>query len=150
MSASRCFRIAGLRPVLLAAALALTAGLTAGQGDRPAGGDDGWVPLFNGKDLSGWKMVNPPSGEFESVAAKAGDDRKVTAYVGFLKKGGAAETLWRVENGLLIGAGHASHLFTEGGYDDFHYRVEAKINDKGNSGQYFRTKFGPGFPAGYE
>ena len=29
-------------------------------------------------------------------------------------------------------------------------RVEAKINDKGNSGQYFRTKFGPGFPPGYE
>ena len=28
--------------------------------------------------------------------------------------------------------------------------MEAKINDKGNSGQYFRTKFGPGFPQGYE
>ena len=24
------------------------------------------------------------------------------------------------------------------------------INDKGNSGQYFRTQFGPGFPKGYE
>jgi hypothetical protein len=24
------------------------------------------------------------------------------------------------------------------------------INDKGNSGQYFRTKYGPGFPQGYE
>ena len=24
------------------------------------------------------------------------------------------------------------------------------INDKGNSGQYFRTAFGPGFPQGYE
>src|SRR5438132_698097 len=24
------------------------------------------------------------------------------------------------------------------------------FNDKGNSGQYFRTQFGPGFPNGYE
>ena len=27
---------------------------------------------------------------------------------------------------------------------------EAKINDKGNSGQYFRAQFAPGFPPGYE
>lgn len=33
---------------------------------------------------------------------------------------------------------------------NFRFRVEAKINDKGNSGQYFRTAFGPGFPNGYE
>jgi hypothetical protein len=60
-------------------------------------------------------------------------------------------TLWRVEDGTIIGGGPASHLFSEGGdYENFHYRVEAKINDKGNSGQYFRTKFGPGFPKGYE
>ena len=52
---------------------------------------------------------------------------------------------------LLVGAGPASHLFSEkDDYTDFHYRVEAKINDKGNSGQYFRTKFEGGFPSGYE
>jgi hypothetical protein len=28
--------------------------------------------------------------------------------------------------------------------------VEAKINDGGNSGQYFRARFGPSFPKGYE
>jgi hypothetical protein len=22
--------------------------------------DDGWVPLFNGKDLTGWKIPDPP------------------------------------------------------------------------------------------
>ena len=52
---------------------------------------------------------------------------------------------------MIVGSGPHSHLFSEkGDYTDFHYRVEAKINDKGNSGQYFRTKFGPGFPPGYE
>ena len=32
----------------------------------------------------------------------------------------------------------------------FHFRVEAMINDGGNSGQYFRAQFGPRFPSGYE
>jgi hypothetical protein len=82
---------------------------------------DGWVKLFNGKDLKGWKVY--PSGTGK----------------------------WKVEDGILIGSGPASHLFTErGDYKNFHFRVEAKINDKGNSGQYFHTKFGPGFPLGWE
>lgn len=51
----------------------------------------------------------------------------------------------------MIGSGPASHLFSErGDYTDFHFRIEAKISHKGNSGQYFRTEFGPGFPKGYE
>ncbi len=51
----------------------------------------------------------------------------------------------------MIGSGPASHLFTiRDNYKNFRYRVEAKINDHGNSGQYFRTQFGPGFPRGYE
>ena len=117
----------------------------------PAGKSDdaGWTPLFNGTDLTGWKMVNPPSRNFNSVQARTNADGKVVAYVGTLKDG-KEETLWRVENGHLIGAGTASHLFSEKEYDDFHYRVEAKINDKGNSGQYFRTQLGPDFPKGYE
>ena len=124
-----------------------------GAEDRKA--EDGWVQLFNGKDLSGWKIPNPPSGNFKSVKEVKNDAGKVTAFVGVEKdkKDGTAGkeiTLWRVENGTIIGGGPASHIFTEIEADNFHYRVEAKINDKGNSGQYFRTKFGPGFPQGYE
>ena len=80
-----------------------------------------WVQLFNGKDLTGWKTHSAGPGK------------------------------WRVEDGILIGSGKASHLFSErGDYKDFHFRVECMINDKGNSGQYFRTQFGPGFPRGFE
>jgi WD40 repeat protein/tRNA A-37 threonylcarbamoyl transferase component Bud32 len=71
-----------------------------------------WVQLFNGKDLTGWKV--PPT--------QPGN--------------------WRVENGLLIGSGPGpfSHLYTEqGDFADFHLRVEAKINQLGNSGVYFRA-----------
>jgi 3-keto-disaccharide hydrolase len=112
--------------------------------------DEGWIQLFNGKDLTGWKMFDPPSGEFKELKEVKNDDGKVTAYVGVTKKDGKEITLWQVKDGTIVGGGPSSHLFTEIEAENFRYRVEAKINDKGNSGQYFRTKFGPGFPAGYE
>src|SRR5262249_58762389 len=58
---------------------------------------------------------------------------------------------WAVEDGVIVGRGPVGHLFSErGDYENFVYRMEAKINDKGNSGQYFRAQFAPGFPPGYE
>src|SRR4051794_37223499 len=76
--------------------------------------NDGFVPLFNGKDLTGWKM-HPRD-----------------------------KARWKVEDGAIIGEGPAGHLFTErGDYTNFHLRFEAMINDKGNSGQYFRADFAP-------
>ena len=104
-------------------ALVLGAALAAGAspGAADPGDDTGWTQLFNGKDLKGWKSHPDNPGK------------------------------WRVEDGILIGSGPASHLFSErGDYENFVFRVEAKINDHGNSGQYFRTEYGPGFPKGYE
>jgi serine/threonine protein kinase/tetratricopeptide (TPR) repeat protein len=87
-------------------------------------------PLFNGKDLTGWKTYSTHPGD------------------------------WFVEDGTLVGRNGPSHLFTErGDFEDFHLRVEAKINPGGNSGVYFRSEYGlnlvvggkPGtFPQGYE
>jgi hypothetical protein len=115
---------------------------------------DKWTPLFNGKDLSGWKIhPNPNPGAIQEIVTKKQDD-KVIAYYGKLKSKdseGKEVPLWRVEDGVLIGSGPSTHLFSEGGeYQNFRFRVEARINDHGNSGQYFRTAFGPGFPKGYE
>lgn len=111
--------------------------------------DSGWVQLFNGKDLTGWKIHDKPSGSIIEVV-KIEKEGKVIGYDGKLK-GDKTTHLWRVEDGKLIGSGPPSHLFSErGDYVNFHYRVEAMINDKGNSGQYFRTEFGPNFPKGYE
>src|SRR5262245_59372663 len=89
----------------------------------PARADDkgDFKPLFDGKTLTGWKSF--PSGHGN----------------------------WKVDDGAILGTGKASHLFTErDDYGDFHLRAEIQINDGGNSGMYFRTKFGPGFPKGYE
>ncbi|MCC6420203.1 MAG: DUF1080 domain-containing protein [Gemmataceae bacterium] len=111
--------------MLGAAVLFAVAGLgdqerRADAGDRK--GDGGWVQLFNGKDLTGWKTHPKNPGK------------------------------WRVENGMIVSGGDkVSHLFSDrADYENFHYRIEAKINDKGNSGQYFRTKFAPNYPPGYE
>jgi hypothetical protein len=83
--------------------------------------DEGWKQLFNGKDLTGWK-THP-------------DDK----------------AKWSVKDGCIFGEGPAGHLFSErGDYENFHFRIEAKINDKGNSGQYFRATFAKAFPPGYE
>lgn len=100
----------------LAVALLITA-----PGIAEEKSEKGWVQLFNGKDLTGWKTHPDNPGK------------------------------WEVKDGILVGSGPVSHLFSErGDYTNFHYRVEASINDKGNSGQYFRTQFGPRFPKGYE
>ena len=141
----RLFRACSLFAALLAGA----AGVATPADDKAA--EDGWIPLFNGKDLTGWRIhPSPNKGAFQKTAeVKDPATGAVTGFVGI--KDGKEIPLWTVKDGLLVGSGPASHIFTvKDDYTDFHYRVEAKINDKGNSGQYFRTKFGPGFPAGYE
>jgi hypothetical protein len=104
--------------ICLSALLALS---PASADNKKADDDKGFVQLFNGKDLTGWK-THPKD-----------------------------KAKWEVKDGVLVGSGQVGHLFSErGDYENFVYRVEAKINDHGNSGQYFRTQFGPSFPSGYE
>ena len=135
------------RSLFLAAGAIFLAAVAGRAEDKPKD-TEGWVQLFNGKDLTGWKIHPNPNGEIKEITEKKVDG-KVVAFEGTVK--GVKIPLWRVEEGMIIGGGPATHLFSErGDYVDFHYRVEAKVNDKGNSGQYFRTAFGPGFPAGYE
>jgi Domain of Unknown Function (DUF1080) len=106
---------------LVLGAIALAALPLAQAGDKKTDAEAKWVDLFNGKDLTGWK-VHP-------------DDK----------------AKWEVKDGAIVGSGRAGHLFSErGDYENFRYRMEAKINDKGNSGQYFRAKFAKAFPPGYE
>jgi hypothetical protein len=83
--------------------------------------DKGWVQLFNGKDLTGWE-THPKD-----------------------------KAKWEVKDSMIVGTGPTGHLFSKrDDYENFRFRIEAMINDKGNSGQYFRAKFAPGFPPGYE
>ncbi|MBB3205930.1 hypothetical protein FHS27_001738 [Rhodopirellula rubra] len=83
--------------------------------------DPNWTSLFNGTNLDGWKKV------------------------------GSDNSQWEVADGVIQGSGGTSMLVTTTGpYQNFKYRVEIKINDRGNSGVYFRTSANPGFLDGYE
>jgi len=84
------------------------------------GADEGWISMFDGKTLDGWKAGDNPES-------------------------------WSVKDGKIVGDGERSHLF----YmlrecENCEFKAEVKINHGGNSGMYFRAKFGPEWPAGYE
>src|SRR5439155_13596444 len=118
-------RLFGLAVLLFTVVLLPAWGPQAAADDKD---DTGWVQLFNGKDLTGWKLPPKPGGQIVEVVPvqEAG---KLVAYHGKLKDG-TTVPLWRAENGILIGSGPASHLFSErGDYENFRYRVEAMIND---------------------
>ena len=54
--------------------------------------------------------------------------------------GGEGKSQWTIEDGAICGSGAASMLFSpEGDYQNFRFKAEVRINDKGNSGLYFRT-----------
>jgi len=102
-------------------------------------GNAGWVRIFNGETLEGWKLS--PDAPLDVPQIDEAEEGTVTARLGG----------WRVEDGELIGTGPPSHLFSpRGDYTDFELRAKVKISDGGNSGMYFRVAYGPGWPAGYE
>ena len=72
---------------------------------------EGFEPLFNGKDLTGWKV----------------------------NKGGKME-VWGAEKGLLyVQGGGGGWLMTEKEYGDFEVRLEFKMPKMGNSGVALRS-----------
>jgi len=87
-------------------ALAIAAASFGGEADfRP---DRGWLPLFNGKDLAGWKAV----GRFKSE--------------------------WRAENGVLANPVESDNLYTEKEFENFQLHLEFKLPKGGNSGVFLR------------
>ena len=82
--------------ILAACVLSLLSVSSASEGNseevKPL--DDGWVPLFNGKDLSGWKMSGKGNSE------------------------------WKVENGILITPGEGPELINDSKFEDFKLHVE--------------------------
>jgi 3-keto-disaccharide hydrolase len=109
------FAIVFCAVILLAACVWTAAGQSA-----PVPGKDGWISMFDGKTLNGWKANGNPGS-------------------------------WKAVDGAIVGDGPASHLFwMERECENCEFRAEVKLNHSGNSGMYFRTAFGPGFPKGYE
>jgi hypothetical protein len=58
---------------------------------------------------------------------------------------------WHVTpDGVLVGEGPVSHLFSPATYTNLELKSEVKLNHSGNSGMYFRAALAKGWPKGYE
>lgn len=83
--------------------------------------EEGWVTLFNGKDLTGWKANElPENWEVKDGAIHGQGNRSHLFYM-------------------------------EKEFANFHYKADLKLTKGSNSGMYFRTQHADsGWPKGYE
>jgi len=91
----------------------------------------GFVSMFNGKDLSGWK------GLVENPIARA----KMPADTLKAKQEAADKVMnagWFVKDGNLVFSGHGDNLCTVQQYTDFDMYVDWKIGPEGDAGIYLR------------
>ncbi len=91
----------------------------------------GFIALFNGQDLTGWKglVADPPT------RAKMTAEELSKAQV---EADEVMRTHWKVVDGTLEFDGHGSHLCTVKDYADFEMFVDWKIEAGGDSGIYLR------------
>ncbi|MCX8037848.1 MAG: DUF1080 domain-containing protein, partial [Candidatus Sumerlaeia bacterium] len=72
----------------------------------------GWIDLFNGRDLTGWKLADPKG-----------------------KNG------WRVENGIVINQTPSTNLITEKLFRDFQLHCEYQVPKGSNAGIYILQRY---------
>lgn len=91
----------------------------------------GFTPLFNGKDLTGWKgLVGSPKSRAEmSPEALAAEQKKADESM---------RAHWSVQDGALVFDGKGQSLCTEKEYGDFEFYIDWKILKGGDSGIYLR------------
>ena len=82
--------------------------------------EDGWIKMFNGKNLDGWKTV-------ENEKSWSVEDGMIVG---------------RGERSHLF--------YGEREFADLEFKADIKLKKGGNSGMYFRTKMEGGWPTGYE
>jgi Domain of Unknown Function (DUF1080) len=68
-------------------------------------------PLFNGKDLTGWRMQ------------------------------GSSTNVWKVEEGNLVSPGNGPDLISDSKFEDFKLHVEFNCAENSNSGVYLRGRY---------
>lgn len=96
---------------------------------------EGFVPLFNGKDLKGWKgLVGDPIKRSKMDAMTLAEEQK--------KADAEMREGWKVVNGELQFTGHGNNITTVKKYGDFEMLVDWKIIDdgkqEGDAGIYLR------------
>src|SRR5437763_404077 len=80
----------------------------------------GWISMFDGKTLNGWKANDNPQSWTVRNGTITGDGER-------------SHLFWMVQE-----------------CENCEFKAEVKLNHAGNSGMYFRAEFVPGWPKGYE
>ena len=95
----------------------------------------GFIALFNGKDLTGWKgLLAPPYDNPIKRAALSPEERAA-------KQKEADESMrahWKVQDGEIVFDGKGRSLCTQKDYGNFELLVDWKIPPHGDSGVYLR------------
>ncbi len=86
--------------------------LAAEECTAPKPDAEGWITLFNGKDLTGWQMAHEPR----------------------------VDPLWMVENKTMTNKEGARDIATIAEYKDFDLTLEFRTVAHGNSGVYLRGR----------
>ena len=94
-------------------------------------GDEGFVPMFNGRDLTGWQGLvgNPIS------RAKMSPVEMATRQ---LEADAKARANWGVKDGAIVFNGAGDNLCSIKEYGDFEMVVDWRITKDGDSGIYLR------------
>lgn len=92
---------------------------------------EGFVPLFNGKDLAGWKGLvgNPETRAKMSPEQLAAEQAKADE---------AMRAHWKAQDGIIVFDGKGDSLCTAKDYANFELLVDWKILPEGDSGIYLR------------
>jgi hypothetical protein len=93
---------------------------------------EGFTPIFNGKDLSGWHGMP----HFDPYTLKAMSEEQRKAQIA--KWTEDARKHWKVENGELVNDGDGPYLTTDKEYGDIEFLVDYKTVPKADSGIYLR------------
>lgn len=92
---------------------------------------EGFVPLFNGKDLTGWKgLAGTPETRAKMSAEQLAPEQA--------KADESMRAHWKVEDGVIVFDGGGESLCTAKDYADFEMFVDWKILPEGDSGIYLR------------
>lgn len=93
---------------------------------------EGFTPIFNGKDLTGWYGM--PHFDHRKLKTMPEAERTTT-----LEKWNAdAQAHWSVENGELVNDGQGAYLVSQKEYTDYELVLEYKTVAKADSGIYLK------------
>jgi len=95
--------------------------------------DDGFVPLFNGTDMTGWK---PCKRDFRPYALLEMTDEERAKF--YADNQAEYDAHWTIENGELVNDGKGPYASTEKFHRDFELRLEYKTVPMADSGIYLR------------